>query len=750
MRSSLAPTAAAIIAFALLAASLAPSPAEAQESTPEQLLASADFALEVGRNDEAATAYLDVLTSAAPDFRESAWTGLIRARAAGGHSLDAALHASLLLRHAPQDRDHVIYLRGRASFDGGDFDAAALAFRAVEAADGPLAPAAHLRAAQALAAPRPARDDAGSSSTRRDAEAVVAFRAVATEADVATIPLLRVIALSESIDALFRLGRDSEAYDAVTALAHEPSAGGALIASAHWTAAQSRLDHGDPLWNLDAASVLVASPGAPEATLALDALKHAGIAVGALEAGYVRYRARDNTLARTHYLDALDSPLTASEQAVAHFFLAAIAERVGDWQLAIDHYGRSIEFGGGLTDDSLWWRGLLLQDLGRYDEASEHFRRLVSDFPSSPFAGRAALRDPLALARGGDVDAAASRLRRLTAFSSSRTAARAAFWLGALTDDVSAPSPADFNVRSIATILYLAGDAATRPLPAAALDEWRPTNTAAALAPVFDADLARLWLQATTGGGAVAVPGVAGDRRLPAAVALAAVRERDLARSTFFDLKRSFQHDRHELLEIAIAARDAGLHDIAASAAADVLSALSASQRLETPLVIEQLAYPLPFGDLVREVAGDEAVPPLLLLALVRQESRYNPLAVSPADAVGLTQVIPPTGRLIAESLGIPWDPADLARPESSLRFGANYLAAQIERFDGNIFAALAAYNGGPVNAQRWLEQQWRPGAAGYIDSIDFSETQGYVEAVIEQYAWYRYLYAGVPRPSIR
>jgi soluble lytic murein transglycosylase len=134
----------------------------------------------------------------------------------------------------------------------------------------------------------------------------------------------------------------------------------------------------------------------------------------------------------------------------------------------------------------------------------------------------------------------------------------------------------------------------------------------------------------------------------------------------------------------------------------------------------------------------------------VRQESRYNPVAVSHADAVGLTQVIPPTGRLIAQSLGIPWDPSDLTRPASSLRFGANYLAGQIERFDGNIFAALAAYNGGPHNAARWLEQQWRPGAAGYIDAIDFTETQGYVEDVIEQYAWYRYLYAGAARPSIR
>ena len=153
---------------------------------------------------------------------------------------------------------------------------------------------------------------------------------------------------------------------------------------------------------------------------------------------------------------------------------------------------------------------------------------------------------------------------------------------------------------------------------------------------------------------------------------------------------------------------------------------------------------------LLRRIALDAGLPPLLLLALVRQESAYNPDAVSFANAIGLTQVIPPTGQQIANSLGVPWRLSDLLIPERSLRFGASYLAEQIERFDGNILAALAAYNGGPRNADRWLAAQWWPGAAGYIATIDFSETRRYVERVIEQYAWYRYLYAGAPAPAMR
>ncbi|HJM74888.1 MAG TPA: lytic transglycosylase domain-containing protein [Dehalococcoidia bacterium] len=198
--------------------------------------------------------------------------------------------------------------------------------------------------------------------------------------------------------------------------------------------------------------------------------------------------------------------------------------------------------------------------------------------------------------------------------------------------------------------------------------------------------------------------------------------------------------------DLAIGRSEAG----ALSASTSVLALLTPQQRLSTPLAIEQLAYPLPFGEDFREIAVEAGVPPLLLLALVRQESAFNPDAVSFANAIGLTQVIPPTGEQIANTLGVPWQLCDLLIPDRSLRFGASCIADQIERFDGNIFAALSAYNGGPHNAARWLEAQWWPGGAGYIATIDFSETRRYVERVVEQYGWYRYLYADAPAPAIR
>ena len=64
--------------------------------------------------------------------------------------------------------------------------------------------------------------------------------------------------------------------------------------------------------------------------------------------------------------------------------------------------------------------------------------------------------------------------------------------------------------------------------------------------------------------------------------------------------------------------------------------------------------------------------------------------------------------------------------------------------------AALAAYNGGPVNARRWLDRQWFEGPDGYILAIDFEETALYLELVLENYGWYRFLYTGAPRPLLR
>jgi soluble lytic murein transglycosylase len=186
------------------------------------------------------------------------------------------------------------------------------------------------------------------------------------------------------------------------------------------------------------------------------------------------------------------------------------------------------------------------------------------------------------------------------------------------------------------------------------------------------------------------------------------------------------------------------------SGAFNILGKLTPNERLQTPWAIERLAYPVGFATEVYAAAQQAEIPPLLLLALVRQESAFQVRAGSSAGAMGLTQVIAPTGKQIAAELGEVWSPEMLMDVGTSLRFGAYYLADQIDEFDGNVLAAVAAYNAGPGSAARWLKQARTPDADGFVAAIDYAETKLYVERVLENYAHYRYVYGAAEAPGIR
>jgi soluble lytic murein transglycosylase len=162
-------------------------------------------------------------------------------------------------------------------------------------------------------------------------------------------------------------------------------------------------------------------------------------------------------------------------------------------------------------------------------------------------------------------------------------------------------------------------------------------------------------------------------------------------------------------------------------------------QAADPPPAVLRLVYPLAYIDLVEKEAEEFGFDPLLQLSMIRQESLYQPDAVSIAEAMGLTQVIPDTADYIAEQLGEDdFRYSDLFRPNVSVRFGAFYVGGLIEEAGGDVGVALAGYNGGPGNAAAWAE-----GAGGdpdlFLESITFPETRAYVEIVMENWALYRY-----------
>jgi soluble lytic murein transglycosylase len=143
---------------------------------------------------------------------------------------------------------------------------------------------------------------------------------------------------------------------------------------------------------------------------------------------------------------------------------------------------------------------------------------------------------------------------------------------------------------------------------------------------------------------------------------------------------------------------------------------------------------------LVVPAAGRYGLDPNLLLAVMRVESAYQKHIVSYAGAVGLMQIMPRTGQLIAHTLGDDdFTPADLLDPRLNLNFAAWYLSSLIHRFEGRLPLAIAAYNGGPHNVRRWIQES----ADGtpldvLLERIPFTQTHRYVRKVLTHYEAYR------------
>ncbi|MEO0226128.1 MAG: lytic transglycosylase domain-containing protein, partial [candidate division WOR-3 bacterium] len=145
------------------------------------------------------------------------------------------------------------------------------------------------------------------------------------------------------------------------------------------------------------------------------------------------------------------------------------------------------------------------------------------------------------------------------------------------------------------------------------------------------------------------------------------------------------------------------------------------------------LLYPVKYVQSIIE----SGLEPAFLLAVIRQESYFNPRALSPANAMGLMQIIPRTGSLLAKDLQMA--EYNLYDPDVSLKFGTKYLKDQVDRFDC-LPLALAAYNGGPVNVIRWLNRDPASELDEFIELIPFDETRDYVKNVLLQKEIYTHL----------
>ncbi len=165
-----------------------------------------------------------------------------------------------------------------------------------------------------------------------------------------------------------------------------------------------------------------------------------------------------------------------------------------------------------------------------------------------------------------------------------------------------------------------------------------------------------------------------------------------------------------------------------------------------------ECAYPEPHGAEVAEAAGGDGSAATLAYAVMRQESSFDPEALSPAHAVGLMQLLPETARATASTLQLPFDEARLPVPDVNATLGVRYLRDLLGRFDERTALAVAAYNAGEDPIRRWLGRMAGMDLDVFVEAIPFVETRLYVAKVMGNFARYTYLKrgdAGVVAPSL-
>lgn len=232
-------------------------------------------------------------------------------------------------------------------------------------------------------------------------------------------------------------------------------------------------------------------------------------------------------------------------------------------------------------------------------------------------------------------------------------------------------------------------------------------------------------------------PDAAGADILARANALESIGRQDLAHLELVLASRS-----HHAQEVDLAMAD-GLSQRGYVLDAQAIAEKYIKNNARAPLGFWQLSYPRPYSDTVTSAAAEFKVDPLLIWAVMREESRFDPEALSAAGARGLMQVTPPTQTFITGQLGQNISPGDAFLPQLSIRMGAWYLHFLTTYFKGDMDLALLAYNGGAGSVESWQKDPLVTDRDDLLRWIGFGETREYLERVSLGYRVYQELYGG-------
>lgn len=194
------------------------------------------------------------------------------------------------------------------------------------------------------------------------------------------------------------------------------------------------------------------------------------------------------------------------------------------------------------------------------------------------------------------------------------------------------------------------------------------------------------------------------------------------------------------MLEAAQAALDQGHYAAGMALGRVAVPNFEARNVEEVPVYAWKTLFPLPYEAALRRTAAQNGIDPMLAAGLMRQESSFQADAVSKAGAVGLMQVLPKTGRLLARQLHVRYSRTKLYEPEYNLLLGVHYLA-ELLRTQGSPEAALGAFNAGEDRVAAWQAERHADELPELVESVPFTETREYIQIVLRNAEVYRLIY---------
>ncbi len=680
---------------------------------PVEGLDGAREALREGRFEEAAAAFEEAAAGAGDDIAvASAWLGAGVAWNGAGElqrSIEALREATAVAPEDTQVWRRVRYVLGLRLSDVGQLDEAVRVLRPISEAgyDDPLQPLIDTAFGRAAAL----------EGTLAEAEAAWG-RALDSPFTTSTV---RATILRDRASVAEGRG---DAQGAVNLYAEIVNLTGAP--ADRFVLAEAALELGDRnTWEQQLRAVIAFSSGSLLAVEALDDLEAAGAFVDPGEAGYVLYQRRRYAEAVERFELALQDPaLTPADRAFRVYYMAASLEDDGLWAASILVYEQVQEADpdSPFVHRAAYWAARAHESLGNFETASARYETLALEGPPGQFTEESAFRAGYTLFRAGDPEGGVLAWSRLDVSSDPRTL----YWKGRaqlLIGDTPGATES-FTAALEADPLEFYGVEAARQL-GTVIDPGF-THSPVEAPPPPDWDAIATWL---AGGVATTAPAAPDS----AAADLLAVGESARAQQVLMDQPM-------EPMQRLRKAHELGLTSVAARSASTLLYSGPEAAR-NAPLDLIRIAYPIDYVASLNRETSIEDVDPLFMAALIRTESYWDTNAVSIAFAYGLTQVIEPTGQAIADAIGMQgWTARDLFKPAVSIRFGTNYIGSQLRRFN-DPYAALAAYNAGPGNAERWTNATIGQTPADYVEAVDFAETRHYIEIVMTSYAYYRLAY---------